>query len=98
MSAKLRLILLLSIPLTILIVSYFVDDKELNMKGRFLSPLSSLYKIEIQKDQLEAASLSKTEKKFIKKKFRRKSEIFLNSKQMNRVSVGSMQTCFPEDI
>ena len=65
MSAKLRLILLLSIPLTILIVSLFVDDKEYNMKGRFLSPLGSLYKIEIQKDQLEAASLSKTEKKFI---------------------------------
>ena len=34
MSAKLRLILLLSIPLTILIVSLFVDDKELNINEK----------------------------------------------------------------
>ena len=97
MSAKLRLILLLSIPLTILIVSFFVDDKEINMKGRFLSPLGSLYKIELHKDQLEAASLSKTEKKFIKKKFRRKSEILLNSEQIDKKS-GTINTLIDKGV
>jgi len=80
MRSKLKLYILCFIPIAILIASFFIEE-DINMKGRFIPPLGSLHKLELlNKDKVYIQDLSRNEKKFIKKIFRKKASGFINSK------------------
>ena len=63
--------------MTIVISSFFINEKT-NTKGRYLSPLKSLYELTYDKNIAEEIKINKKEKKFLKKKFKRKNSIIMN--------------------
>ena len=64
MIAKIKFYILLFIPITIVISSFFINEKT-NTKGRYLSPLKSLYEVSYDKNIAEEIKINKKEKKYL---------------------------------
>ena len=77
MIVKIKFYILLFIPITIVISSFFINDTT-NMKGRYLSPLESLHELTYEKNITEGIKISKKEEKWLKKTFRKKDSIIIN--------------------
>jgi len=95
MESKYKVVLLSIILITIVIASFFVEER-VNMEGRFVQPFGSLYSL--IKDESIHIKLSSKEKRFINKNFSKKNTIIINSKDLFGKSSKTVASLIEKDV